>query len=458
MNGRPGTGPSSERLLERVDLPRESPDEASWIEVIQKMDEIYADLVHYQVELEQKNAELEQAQRFIASVQAAMSDVLIVCDLRGRVQRVNAALERVTGRTESQLLGQPVSELLSAADRDLGPALVERVRGETVTDCEVALRGPEDEPVPLAVNCSARCDSRGRLVGAVLIGRPVGELRRAYTALNEAHRRLQETQAQLIHSEKMASLGRLVAGVAHELNNPISFVYGNIHSLRRYQQRLQQYLAAVHSDADPQTVQDLRRRLRIDRLLDDLGSLIDGTREGAERVSDIVGQLRQFSASRPGATRRFDLEPVIRTAVRWVCKGESSSVPVTLDLEPELYVSGHAGQLQQVLMNLLQNALDALAGRDDPVVEVRARRLDDGIVEVRVSDNGPGIAPADRSRVFDPFFTTKPVGQGTGLGLSISHTIVDNHGGTLGLDNPSAGGACFRLTLPADPAPETAGD
>ena len=129
----------------------------------------------------------------------------------------------------------------------------------------------------------------------MLTGRPIGELRRAYEALHKAHGELQRAQRQLIEQEKMASLGRLVAGVAHELNNPISFVYGNIHALDRYRQRLVEYIGAVHDNATGEELTVLRKKLKIEALLADIGPLIDGTLEGAVRVSDIVKNLRRLS-------------------------------------------------------------------------------------------------------------------------------------------------------------------
>jgi two-component system sensor histidine kinase HupT/HoxJ len=139
----------------------------------------------------------------------------------------------------------------------------------------------------------------------VITGRPVGELRRAYDALRQAHEDLKQAQHQLVHSEKMASLGRLVAGVAHELNNPISFVLGNVYALQRYGHALREYLDALHGGASPEALAGLRRALRIDRLLDDLQPLLEGTREGAERTRDIVAGLKPLLGRRPRRGHRL---------------------------------------------------------------------------------------------------------------------------------------------------------
>jgi two-component system, NtrC family, sensor histidine kinase HupT/HoxJ len=437
--------------------------EALWIEVIHKMDETYADLVRNQVELEEKNTALEAAHQFISSVLAAMTDVLIVCDVNGRIEDVNQALKKLTGRSDQELIGQPFQSLLTADCLDLANGLAEKIRDDALYDCELSLRA-EPEDAPLAVNCASRYDARGRLVGMVLIGRPIGELRRAYEALNQAHSELKKTQKQLTNAEKMASLGRLVAGVAHELNNPISFVYGNVHALGRYRNRLLTYCKAVDASDPPEQLTALKEELRIARLLDDLDPLIRGTLEGAERVRDVVLDLRRFSSGQQGEQALFDLVHVVRTAVQWVTKGKPLKVQVSLDLPEALQIKGHAGQIQQVVMNLVQNALDALDGIQSPEIAVRLMRLagdassatqrafppQDSTASVRltVEDNGHGIAESDLIKVFDPFFTTKPVGKGTGLGLSISYGIVTDHGGTLSADNRPNGGACFAMELP----------
>ncbi len=428
--------------------PERAAQDTVWIEVIRKMDETYADLVRYQVELERQHSALEESQRFISSVLGSMTDVLVVCDECGRIQQVNAALERLVGETEAQLRGRAFDSLLSDPSAGLAQRLADKMRAVAVNDCEVSLRG-RDGPVPLAMNCTSRFDHRGRRVGSVLVGRPVGELRKAYEDLHRAHRDLQQAQQQLIRSEKMASLGRLVAGVAHELNNPISFVYGNAHVLQRYRDKLIRYLDAVEAEGLTPRLEILAGELQIRRLLDDLTPLVEGTLAGAERVRDLVQDLRRFSSGQRGEPVDFDLAHVVATAVQWVAKGMREDCPVALHVPPgPVAFRGHPGPLQQVVMNLVQNALDAVAGAPKPAVEVALANAGNA-VHLEVRDNGPGIATADLGRIFDPFFTTKPIGEGTGLGLSISYGIVTDHGGQLEAENRPGGGAVFRMILPS---------
>jgi two-component system sensor histidine kinase HupT/HoxJ len=429
-------------------------DEAVWVEVIRKMDEVYNDLLQYEVVLEQKNAALEDSQQFIESVLASMSDILIVCNRHGAIQEVNESLRRFIGQDETVLRGRPLSDLFAdAASQQRARDFFSTARAATVQDCELLISGRDGSPLPVSLNCTPRLSGTGKLVGMVLTGRPVGELRRAYHALRQAHEDLKTTQQQLLQAEKMASLGRLVAGVAHELNNPISFVLGNMLAIRRYAARLQTYLEAVHGEGNPRSpaVENLRQELRIDPILADLTPLLDGMSEGAERTRDIVDGLKRFSAIDRGADQPFDLAEVVARAVRWVVRSGPRNFRVHVDLPEELPVIGSSGQMQQVLMNLVQNARDATSGGDSPSLEISAEQ-GNGMIRVFFADNGPGITPDHLSRLFDPFFTTKPVGQGTGLGLSISYGIVERHGGRLEAANLPAGGALFTLSLPLAPA------
>lgn len=431
------------RLAE--DPSPEAAAEAAWVDVVQQMETVYSDLIRYQVEIEQKNEALEDAQRFIDGVLKAMTDVLVVCDGRGRIQQVNEALERIAGLPEESLVGRAFEDLLTPTSRRLLNDASQR--GQSVLEDLVVDMETAQEPVPLSLNCTRRYDARGRCLGRVIIGRPIGELRRAYDELNRSHAELKRAQQQLVDSEKMASLGRLVAGVAHELNNPISFVYGNVHALADYSQRLQEYLDCVHRKPLEGEAQQARVALRIDRLMQDLPSLVDGTMEGAERVRDIVKDLRQFSSGQKEHHQNFDLVHVIQTAVQWVTRDAGIKLRIGYELPQNLHLPGHPGQIQQVLINLVQNALDAMA-------EVAAPRLNLSLrvtgkkVCFQVRDNGPGIPEAHLSRVFEPFFTTKAVGEGTGLGLSLSYGLVAEHGGRLSAGNNPRGGAVMTLELP----------
>jgi len=430
--------------------PPQRLDDASWVEVIRKMDEVYSQLVRDEIELEQKNAELEQSQQFIFSVLSSMSDVLMVCNRQGEIEESNAALRALLRHDEPALHGTSVLALLAdpAQETRLRALLVEPDAARRVLSMELALRASDGEVVTIDANCTPRMSASGRCLGTVVVGRPTAELKRAYQELRSAHEALKRTQQQLLHSEKMASLGRLVAGVAHELNNPISFVLGNVHALGKYGDRLQRYLAAVHEGHDADSLRDLRAQLRIEQLLADLPALIAGTLEGAQRTAAIVNALKRFSARDADEQVVVDLDDVVDRALLWIRKGSAASFEASWSRAGPCRVRANPGQLQQVVMNLLQNAIDAAAGAGRAPEVAIVLRAQGGRALLRITDNGPGIAPQHLTSVFDPFFTTKPVGQGTGLGLSISYGIVEQHRGAMRASNAAGGGACFDVELP----------
>jgi two-component system sensor histidine kinase HupT/HoxJ len=424
------------------------PSEEAWIEVIQKMDAVYAELVENQVELEKKNAALEEAQALIASVFASMTDVLAVCDRAGRIQRVNPAFEKATDCREADLCGRPLTSVFTPESVALVQEMLANLRdGGAAADCEVALRDENGAALPFAMNCSARFDHKGRFAGGVMVGRPLSELRRAYKRLDAAHRDLQEAQQHLIFSEKMAALGRLVAGVAHELNNPISFVFANMHALKKYALRVRRYLEAVNAGLTGEELQALRAELKMDRMMADIEPLLDGTLEGATRASEIVQDLRRFSSSQAEAAEEADLSRVIQTAASWVVKAGRTKPVLTFDVADGLTARCRRGAVHQILVNLIQNSLDAMDGDAAPRIEIVAASSEERIT-ISVRDYGPGVSPEAMKKLFEPFFTTKPAGKGLGLGLYLSYGLAEDLGGRLSAANHPDGGAVFTLSIP----------
>jgi len=437
-----------------MSLPRPPPDPArptlfsdeAWVEVLSAMDRTYADLVDYQERLERQNAELQEMRTFLTAILSSVSDVLIVAGRTGQVEQVSRSVLTLTGRPEAQVVNAGLVELFAEPQRPVLAALLQGVREQRRSaSLECDLLTPEGME-PLELSAAPRLDERGRVDGYVLTGRPLGALRKAYAGLSESHDALKTAQAFLVRNEKLASLGRLLAGVAHELNNPISFVYANTHALERYAGKFETYFAKVQAGASREELIALRQELRLDREVANLREAINGARDGAERVRDIVEDLRRLSSDGAGEKVAFDLAETARTAGQWVMRGMKQ--PVTLDLSSlrRVEVLGRRGHIQQVVMNLIQNSADALEDRADGRIRLSLGAEGDRAVLV-VADNGPGVPEAVRASIFDPFFTTKPVGRGTGLGLSISHKIAQEHGGSLALIEAEEG-AAFRLDLP----------
>lgn len=419
--------------------------DAAWVDVMQAVDRTYAELVDYQEQLETRNAELEALRTFLSSIMHSISDYLVVTDTADCIADASRSFCKAVGLPVEKLIGQPISGFLSGtSSADLMTAISRTMaqRAEKTAEAELSTTiGPE----PVEFRVSPRLRAGRKRAGVILTGRPLGELRRAYSELETSHEELKQAQTQLVRNEKLASLGRLLAGVAHELNNPISFVYANTHALEKYINRFETYFDRVQSGASRDELVTLRADLKLDRDLRNLRTAINGARDGAERVKNIVEDLRRLSAEGSGELRPTDLVQTARISADWVERGSKSHVKIAFIGEDPCIAHARGGHIQQVLMNLIQNAVDAMSGQEDATLDI-STCYDDTRAIIEVTDNGPGIPDNAKAKIFDPFFTTKEVGQGTGLGLSISHKIADEHGGALELV-PTESGTCFRLTL-----------
>lgn len=269
---------------------------------------------------------------------------------------------------------------------------------------------------------------------------------------------LQRLQVQIVHSEKMASIGQLVAGIAHELNNPAGFIYGNMDLLKVRVADLQELLNVYDEITFPPDVlpivETIKARISYKELAGDLESMIADCLEGAVRITDVVQNLRLFSRLDEAALKRVDLHDGIDSTIRLLSRYYSSG---RLELRREYgvlpLVCCYASQLNQVWMNLLVNAAQSISDRGTVTISTKQ---DGDLVEITISDTGCGIPPEELSRVFDPFFTTKPVGEGTGLGLSISYGIIERHGGTISVASTVDQGTAFtiRIAIEATQKPE----
>ena len=247
-------------------------------------------------------------------------------------------------------------------------------------------------------------------------------------------RELREIQGQLMQNEKLKSLGQLVAGVAHELNNPIGFVHANL-------QLLEEYMDALPRDG--------ARDAETERIRGIISKLLLRSREGAERVKEIVQDLRTFSRMDQADLQEAVLNEEIDRTLTLMKPRLRGQIEVIRDYAEVPPMRCYPSQLNQVLLNLLMNACDAMP--DGGRISIRTRPTRFG-VRLDIADNGPGIPPELIREIFDPFFTTKAIGQGTGLGLSISHSIVERHGGRIYAQSPPEGGATFSVELPLDAA------
>jgi two-component system NtrC family sensor kinase len=282
------------------------------------------------------------------------------------------------------------------------------------------------------------------------------ELERHNVELARRKTELERLQAQIVHSEKMASLGQLAAGVAHELNNPAGFIFGNMEILSQCNARVERLLGFYERAQLPASlvaeVEALKEEIDYKNTLEDIRSIIADCHNGAERIRDVVMNLRLFSRLDEAEFKKVDLHEGIESTIRLLSQyyGADRHRLLERDYAELPQLNCYAGQLNQMWMNLLINA--AQATEREGKVRITTRLENESAV-VSISDTGSGIAPEHLQKIFDPFFTTKPVGEGTGLGLSITYGIVERHGGSIQVESNRDSGTTFTVMLPLNTNP-----
>ncbi|WP_296049823.1 ATP-binding protein [uncultured Alteromonas sp.] len=249
----------------------------------------------------------------------------------------------------------------------------------------------------------------------------------------------------MIHQEKMAALGQLAAGVAHELNNPLGFINSNLASLQDYLGDISEFVSQAVKSSESMTA--LHKKMDMDYILTDTDDLIDESLEGIRRSTDIIANLKSFSHPDEKTRVNLELNAVIELALTIIRTQAKTVVDIDFtpcEAKPVIHVN--ANQLAQVFINIVTNAMQAMTDNNGRItITIVAEKT---AVNCRIRDNGPGMPAAVAARIFDPFFTTKTVGMGTGLGLSISKAIIEKYGGELHLESSSAKGSCFLIRLP----------
>ncbi|MBI4681676.1 MAG: PAS domain S-box protein [Nitrospirae bacterium] len=270
--------------------------------------------------------------------------------------------------------------------------------------------------------------------------------------LENAYSELKATQAQILQREKMASIGQLAAGVAHEINNPMGFITSNLGTLDKYIHKFTDYidaqteaLASFESEEVKAKLKDIRKKLKLDYVLEDIGKLIEESQEGADRVKKIVQNLKTFSRVDQAENKPADINECIESTLNIVWNELKYKTTVEKEYGKLPLLKCYPQQLNQVFMNLLVNAAQAIEKQG--VIRIKTWN-GDGSINISISDTGSGIPEDKLSKIFDPFFTTKPVGQGTGLGLSITYDIIKKHQGEISVESEVGKGTVFNLRIP----------
>ncbi|MEL7067456.1 MAG: ATP-binding protein [Cyanobacteria bacterium J06581_3] len=290
------------------------------------------------------------------------------------------------------------------------------------------------------------------------------ELTTANTELSVAMTSLKETQAKLIHTEKMSSLGQLVAGIAHEINNPTNFINGNLKHAQRYTEEilsLVELYQQEYPDVTP-AVEEALEEIDFEFLKKDFTNLMRSTGEGVTRITHIVRSLRNFSRLDESDCKQVDIHQGIESTLNFLQhrlqpEDDAQSIEVVIQFDSQMpLVECFSGELNQAIMHVLTNAIDALEAKsvEERVqrpnrLEIRSERIDDNLIILYIADNGNGMTAATQAKMFDPFFTARPIGARTGLGLSIAHqVIVKDHGGEITCQSVVDQGTTFKICLP----------
>jgi PAS domain S-box-containing protein len=449
----------------------------------------FAQVTQDVTEHQQAEEALQSQTNLLQLVLERMSDGVILADDQGQFLVFNPAAKHLfgSGATDtsssewSQQYGLFLPDQITPFPVDQLP-LVRAMQGEEVHNIKMFVRHAQaPEGLWVMINGTSLKDASGTFTGGVIVCRDVTELKHSEDALRQSEaelrhqtqelekalQELQQAQSQLVQSEKMSSLGQLVAGVAHEINNPVNFIYGNLTHANEY---IQDLLGVVklyqqHYPNPPLAIEENAEEIDLEFLVQDLPKLLSSMRVGAERIQNIVLALRNFSRMDEAEVKEVDIHEGIDSTLmilqnRLKLRSDRPVIQVIKDYGSLPLVECYAGQLNQVFMNILTNAIDALEERDQArtlpeskqnpsQIQISTAMSDSGWVQIRIADNGPGMSQEVQQRLFNPFFTTKPIGKGTGMGMSISYQIItEKHGGSLQCCSASGVGTEFVIRIP----------
>ncbi|MDQ8205296.1 ATP-binding protein [Pelagicoccus sp. SDUM812003] len=418
------------------------------------------------------SVETERAQ--LLAIIDNLPDFIYVKDRQSRFLNANQRLVDFFGQEKR-------ADLIGRTDFDFcEPELAQKyydddqriiATGETLHQREEAARNERGQHIDLYTSkAPLRDPETGEIIGIVGIGRDITELTKARRALSkqaedltlqkqelaETLNRLRQAQSQLVQSEKLASLGTLTAGIAHEINNPINFVYAGVNSMskdfddvKEVVEKMRDLFRSGDLESSLAALQAQYQESDFEAAFEALEETLKDIRHGATRIKDIVAGLSKFSRMGKESWQRSNLHDDLESVLVLLKNKLKHDIELTKDFDPELpEVECFPGKLNQAFMNILSNAIDAIEEKDGPgKIVIRTRQIDSQ-VSITFEDNGIGMPAEVRSKAFDPFFTTKQIGKGTGLGLSITYSIVQDHHGELDLSSEAGSGTTFELRLP----------
>lgn len=390
-------------------------------------------------------------EKFFKAFHASPDGIVINTKTEGLFIEANEAFFKMLGYAREEIIGHSSLELGIWVDPGQRAQILEQTEQEgAVRDVEISIR-VRSGLVRTFLWSSDVIDLNGTECLIVIV-RDVTDQKENEHHLAQAYAELKETHNQMIQQEKMASIGQLAAGVAHEINNPTGFIISNLRSLAKYQDRLIGFINAQSETvnaldgAEQEKVAALRKQLKIDHIMGDIAELVNESLDGAERIKNIVQSLKGFSRKDEACTMA-SLADCLENTINIIWNEIKYKATIKKDFGALPAIRCYPQKLSQVFMNLIINAAHAIEEHGEIAVSTWQK---DKAAYVAVTDNGGGIPEHIRGRIFEPFFTTKEVGKGTGLGLSISYEIVREHGGEIAVESVLGKGTTFTVMLPVD--------
>ncbi len=385
-----------------------------------------------------RRKELEERLRIYHEVFIHSVDVITVVDKDGHIVERNPAHEQRTGWTDEDVVGKSMFEFLGpqkAAEIKQAIAATGSYRGEAEGMAKSGVS------IPIDISIFPIHDAEGELDLYVTMGRDITKIKIALNELAKTNRELRETQAQLVQSEKMASLGSLVAGIAHEINTPVGAMTSMHDTLMRAIEKLKEHLTSKNR-GDKEGFENDKRLNKLFDVIDESNQVI---KSGASRVGEIVRRLRSFARLDEAEIKKVDVHEGLDDTLTLVHHEIKHHIEIVKDYGEVPPMSVYPSRLNQVFLNLLNNARQAV--KEKGTITIRTG-VEDAQAIIAFSDDGVGIEPENLKKIFDPGFTTKGVGVGTGLGLSICYQIIQDHHGTIEAESTPGDGTTFTIRLP----------
>ena len=413
-------------------------------------------------ELFHLNDSLKRQKNLTETIFDSIPSCVFVTDHTGKIKKANSKAYSLFSTNSNDFIGKQINSfVLKHHYKDLEHLINEVIDGKELIDEVFNFKHTgTNEEFPVSLSISTIDKNNLETPNLVFVLKDltkemhlIDQIQNQLFEIQKSNQKLKNMQTQLVQSEKMASLGTLSAGIAHEINNPIAYILSNIGMMKKYWAKIQSYIDNIHKSeniVNNKELMDMRKSLKIDFCLEDTNVILDEINDGGSRIESIVKDLKTYARTDGDTETLTDINIGIQLSAQLVSKQFKGHCDILLDLSDIPSIHCNSNKLNQVFTNLMINAAQAIK-HNTGKINVSTLSNNEYIM-IKIQDNGSGIPMDKMNQIFDPFYTTKPVGEGTGLGLSISLNIIKDHHGTMEVESEEDKGTCFTIKLPVAPA------